>query len=766
MLADRNNRLWITHAKGLTVYDPLNHESRHIKMPRLQFDIQSVQLKTGHVVILNENDLYVFNENIPRNEIIPPVYITRILINGKDYNSVLNKKADITSLRAIDLPYRFNTFTIEFAALNYIEADQNRYRYYLIGFDKDTSEVAQGMLAEYKNVSPGRYRFWVTGSNNDGLWNPEGVSLEIRIQPPWYKSNLAYIIYLILFILTLSAYIRLRTLSLIKEKIRLQKEIAFATGELEKKNSQLEELDRIKTNFFTDISHEIRTPLSLIMGPLEKLAKEEMLSSRVTAMLDLMKKNAGRLMTLVNQLLDISKISAGKMKITLEENEPVKCLKILVYEFLSLAESKQIKYIVDAPDNTLRTWFDRNKIEKIVFNLLSNAFKYTPHNGTVKCIIRIFPRKSIEKSPELMVKVTDTGPGISKEHQVRIFDRFYRVEGHHESEGHGTGIGLSLVQEYVSLLKGEINLVSEPGEGSEFTVILPLGKEHLAEDEYIISHIKEELFPEAIDIIKQKYGEVSFREHLMKKITVLVVEDNKDLRSFIAETLKEWYHVLEAEDGQTGINIAFTSMPDLIISDLMMPDLDGISLCRQLKNDERTSHIPIIILTTRATSEDKITGLKSGADDYIVKPFNIEELTTRISNLLTLRDKLKLKYSRFFLPEDTGVTQGTIDDKFMIRVLKIIDENYRKYNFGVSHLAEQTGMSRTHLTRKLKVLTGLTPAGLIHNIRLEKSAEMLKNNAGNITEISNSVGISNPSYFTKAFRNHFGVSPKKFTKQL
>jgi signal transduction histidine kinase/CheY-like chemotaxis protein/ligand-binding sensor domain-containing protein len=764
MLYDRSNRLWVCHDKGVTIYDPLNGEIRLVKVPRLQFDIQSVQLKSGHVIIMSENNLYVFNEKVPRNNIIPPIFITGILVNGEDYNTLFIKKTDITSLSSLDLPFRHNTFTFEFAALNYIEAEQNRYRYFLSGFDKDTTDAIQGESAEYKNLSPGKYRFWVTGSNNDGLWNPEGAILDIRIRPPWYESVMAFVIYSFVFIFALTAYIRIRTIRLTRDKVRLQKEIAMATEELENKNRQLEEVDRIKTDFFTDISHEIRTPLSLIMGPLENLSKEEMLSSRISAMVDLMKRNAQRLMVLVNQLLDISKLDAGKMKITLEENDLLKCLKILVYEFLSLAESKKIKYIVDIPDNALITLFDRNKIEKIIFNLLSNAFKYTPHNGTVKCDIRIRERSTNGKTSELIIKVIDTGPGITKDQQARIFERFYRVEGHHEADGHGTGIGLSLVQEFVSLLKGDINLNSEPGKGSEFTVILPLGKDHLSEDEYIISHVPDELFKEPGDITRQKNIARFFREPDVGKMKILVVEDNEDLRTFIAETMKEMYHILEASDGKTGINIAYTSIPDLIISDIMMPDTDGLSLCRQLKNDERTSHIPIIILTARATQEDKITGLKSGADDYVIKPFNIEELKTRISNLLSMRDKLKLKYNRFFPRNMTEEQSLTVDDKFMIKVLEIINSNYRDYSFDVGHLIEQTGMSRTHLTRKLKVLTGLTPACLIHNIRMEKAAEMLRNKSGNITEISYSIGLSNPSYFTKAFRKHFGVSPKNYFK--
>lgn len=482
-------------------------------------------------------------------------------------------------------------------------------------------------------------------------------------------------------------------------------------------------------------------------------------------MIEMMKRNAQRLMHLINQLLDISRLDAGKMKISLAEDDIVKCLRILVYEFLSLAESKQIKYIADLPEKAFKTWFDRDKIEKIIFNLLSNAFKYTPQNGTVKCMIKIQSGTGHNEYPVLHIRVVDSGPSISKEHHSRIFDRFYRVEGRHEDEGHGTGIGLSLVREFVALLHGEINVRSNPGEGTDFSVSLPLGKDHLSSDEYVI------IEPSFVDakrpdpvVWKPEYISGLIKKAEKDKMRILIIEDNEDLRSFIKETLEKDYNILEAENGKAGINTAFTMMPDLIVTDILMPDLDGIILCTQLKNDERTSHIHIIMLTAKATTDDRITGLKSGADDYIIKPFNIAELNARISNLLTLREKLRLKYSKFYALEANKEMSDSVDDRFMVKVLKIIKANIRDHSFDVGTLHEQIGMCKTHLNRKLKVLTGLSPGTLIRNIRLEKAAELLRARTGNITQIANSVGISNPSNFTRSFRNYFGVSPKDYSK--
>ncbi len=765
LLIDRFDRFWIARNNEILFYDPVTGTSRSRIFPRLQYDIQSYRLKSGLIVFLNEYSLLIFREKTPVNRVVPLVAFTRFLINGTDYHILFPDAENIDEVRRIDLPYNLNTLSIEFAALNYLHPEQNKYRYFMTKRDKDSVTVSQGLSAEYQRMPPGRYKFWVTGSNNDGLWNKEGVSLEIRIHPPWYRSVLAYTIYVVAFISLIAGYIRFRTYRLTRDKIRLKARIEAATEELEIKNRQLAEIDRIKTHFFTDISHEIRTPLSLILGPLENISKEEMLSRRMSGMIDMMKRNAQRLMHLVNQLLDISRLDAGKMKITLIEDDIVKYLRILVYEFLSMAESKQINYIADLPEKSFKTWFDRDKTEKIISNLLTNAFKFAPQKGEVQCVVKIENDKKEDTTPLLKIRVLDSGPGIRKEHQDRIFDRFYRIEGHHEADGHGTGIGLSLVQEFVSLLHGKIDVDSTPGKGSDFSIILPLGKDHLSAEEYVITQFSEGIPDKKVtDNVRQQHNSGSVMKAEKEKLRILIIEDNEDLRKFIKESLYDDYNILEAENGINGRNTAFTMIPDLIVTDIMMTDLDGIKLCSQLKNDERTSHIPIIMLTAKATIDDRIEGLKSGADDYIVKPFNMAELETRISNLLALRDKLKIRYAKFYVPESGKDMQGSVDDRFMARVLIIINANLRSFTFDVGSLHEQLGMSRMHLTRKLKILTGLSPGLIIRNIRLEKAAELILTKKGNITEIANSVGISNPSNFTKSFRNYFGVSPKDYVK--
>ena len=766
LLIDKTERIWLAEYGMTTVMDRRTGKTRKFTVAEKAGEISSFLSRSGRIFYIVNNKLLAFPVVVPANRTIPPVYITEILVNGKAYDKLFPGSDNVTDLKKAELRSDQNNLKIEFAALNYTHPELNRYRYYMEGIDIDTVPVVPGLPAEYKQMPPGRYKFWVSGANNDGVWNPEGVSLDIRILAPWYRTALAIVLYIILFAALVTGYIRFRIYSLQKDRIRLDGEVKARTAELEIKNRQLAETDRIKTHFFTDISHEIRTPLSLIIGPLETLSDEISGNSRLSEMIGIMARNAQRLKQLVDQLLDISRLDGGKMKINLMEDDILKCLKILVYEFLSLAESKQIKYIVELPDTEFITWFDRDKIEKIVSNLLLNAFRYTPRNGTVNCFITTDRSAADCKMQFLNIRVIDSGPGILPENQERIFERFFRVEGRTESEGHGSGIGLSLARDLARLLHGDVSVSSNPGTGSEFRVSLPLGKDHLLPDEYVLikSYKSEKNEP---FIMPRPY--YRGRSEAIRKVSadgtkkILVIEDNEDLRSFIRANLSGNYQVLGAENGRIGINMAFSMMPDIIVTDILMPDIDGISLCKQFKNDDRTSHIPVIMLTAKSTMTEKLEGLRSGADDYIVKPFQMDELKVRIANLLSLREKMK--YHPYPVSDTRNNAPLSIDEKFLAKVMKIIDENISNFSFDVGLLHERIGISRMHLTRKLKILTGLSPHLLIRNIRMEKAAELLSRNAGNITEVANSVGISNASGFSKAFREYFGVSPKKYSRQ-
>ena len=765
LLIDNSDRIWIASYDRIMVADSQNRTIRDFILPVRSFYAQSAIHSSGYIIYLISNRLIFIPEEIPQNSLIPQVYLTAITINGRNYNRLFPLNADVTRLRSIVLGHHQNHLKLEYAALNYLNPERNRYRYFMTGVDRDTVETGAGEVAEYRGLAPGRHRFWVTGSNNDGVWNREGVSLDIRILAPWYRTTTAFILYTAIFLMLTSFYIRRRTVNLENERLRLEAEIRRHTAELELKNRQLAETDRIKTRFFTDIAHEIRTPLSLIMGPVGSLSAEADLNERQYETVEMINRNAHRLLSLVDQLLDISRLDERKMKINLENGDVIKYLRVLAYEFLSMAEIKSINYIVEVPDNEVISWFDRDKTEKILTNLLSNAFRFTPAGGRVFCKITAEPASFSGGQPELCVTVIDTGPGIRKEDHERIFDRFWRVEGKADRDTGGTGIGLSLVKEFTRLLHGTVSLKSEPGKGAEFTVRLPLGKAHLAPGEYILSEtttrLRESKSIATPGMSKQASGKVIPEKGKMK---ILIIEDNIDLRNYIAGALADTYQVIEADNGVAGLNSAMTMMPDLVVTDVLMPGLDGLTLCSRIKQNEHTSHIPIIILTARAAPVDKLKGLETGVDDYMIKPFDIDELKTRISNLLLTRKRLRLKYSRPFLSGAEKSVFESADDRFMARIVRIISDNITRFDFDSVMLHEITGMSRMHLTRKLKILTGLSPAALIRSIRLEKAAEMIESRSGNITEIANSVGLSNPAAFARSFRKYFGVSPRNYHK--
>jgi len=768
LFIDKSGRLMIFHNYGLTVYNPETINLRQISYSQQPGSYFSCQLSTGEILNLSGSELKLFQEIIPFNNVKPEVYLTGISVNGKELNTLNIEAGGITSPEKLELKHSQNNLRFEFASMNYLYPENNRYKFFLKGSDEDTVMLNNYTHVEYSNLRKGRYRFWFTGSNNDGVWNTEGKTIDIHIKPPFISSVFAFVAYAILIMISTAAFIRRHFRKLNMDRKRLENEVHIRTLELEKKNQEIEQIDRMKTRFFTEISHELRTPLSLIIGPVDNLITGNGIidDTRRSGLLDMIKRNSMRLLNLVNQLLDISRIDAGKMKITLGESDLLKSLRILIFEYLSTADSRKINFMIDISDASYITFFDKDKIEKIVSNLLSNAFKFTPAHGTVRCKVEI-RKPEDERSPAiLIICIQDTGVGISKDNLDKIFDRFYRVEGQWEKDGRGTGIGLSLTAEFVTLLHGSIEVTSDKDIGSAFTISIPVGKDHLSHNEYVLTdahpygQVETDLYVDHAALLKEKE-----RESAGKKIQVLIIEDNHDLREFIKESLSDNYHVFEADNGKTGINIAFARIPDIIVTDIIRPDLDGIEVCRKIRNDERTSHIPVIILTAKTTLENKIEGLTTGADDYLSKPFDIDELRVRISNLLVQRTRLRHKYGLIGESGEHVITAETLDAKFMKKVNVIIAENIRNFDFDVGVLQEKLGMSRINLYRKLKALTGQSPCTFIHHYRMKEAARMIHEKKGNLAEIALSVGISNPSYFSRVFREFYGVSPKDFINE-
>ncbi|NIJ54215.1 ATP-binding protein [Dyadobacter arcticus] len=519
-------------------------------------------------------------------------------------------------------------------------------------------------------------------------------------------------------------------------------------------NNKLKETDQLKSRFFANISHEFRTPLSLILAPVEEMITSSSLLISDKNNLRMVRRNANRLLDLVNQLLDLSKIDAGKMKLQMQGDGLQNFLQVLVASFDSFAESRLIHFSKSIQVPSRNAWFDRDKLEKIISNILSNAFNFTGAGGFVTLSIQV-----TNDFADMLIEVTDTGKGIPAEDLPHVFSPFYQTRRMTDDSQPGSGLGLTLVAELVKLHKGKINLKSELNVGTTISITLPFRKEDLD-------------FEEVMSVAPAKLvnPEVEFNEYITGKAEVnahgseciLIVEDNKELRSFIASCFDDDFRILQAEDGEEGLKLAIEKVPDLIISDVMMPKMDGVILTEKLKTDDRTSHIPVMLLTAKTNADSRMDGYRSGADDYLAKPFSTEELRVRVANLIELRKKLASKYRRNLLAPAEPNKMVSLDDKFMINLSTLIEVHLSDPSFGVEQLAEEMCMSRTQLFRKVKALTDISPNELINDIRLQRAAEMIRFKADSLTQISYAVGYNEQSYFAKRFKRKFGVSPSEY----
>lgn len=589
-------------------------------------------------------------------------------------------------------------------------------------------------IAFFKNTLA---RIFVTGalwlvvwSIIGGLWNNGIVSLPIN---PWFMGQIGQ---LLIYCFGLAYKVRLN------EKARAEAE-------------HIKELDEIKSRFFANISHEFRTPLTLIRGPLQQI--EEQSGSGADASINVplrkikvMRRHTDRLLELVNQLLDLSRLDSGKMKLQVAKGDVIQVLRALAGAFESMAERKQIHYHVHFSDHDSLTFFDRDKLEKIVTNLLGNAFKYTPEKGTVS-----FFAETDEK--RLRLSVEDSGPGIAKKELDKVFDRFYQSEG---NEDKGSGIGLALVKELTDLYRGQISVSSEPGKGSRFRVSLPLDLESFKQEE-LVYQSDAVSFENIINGHEEHINHTETINAASNLPLLLVVEDNADLRNHIIEIVQHDYQVIQAVNGKEGFEKAAQEIPDLIISDVMMPLMDGFELAQKIKTDERTSHIPMILLTAKAGQSHKIAGLDTGADDYLTKPFDHKELLVRLRNLINQRKLLRQKFAGEIILKPSEVSVKSAEQIFLDKVMRAIESNMSEEDFGVEELAKEVAMSRSQLHRKLIALTGQSPSEVLRNTRLLRAKELLQKKAATPSEVAFRVGFNSHTYFSKCFKEEFGVSPSE-----
>jgi DNA-binding response OmpR family regulator/nitrogen-specific signal transduction histidine kinase len=548
----------------------------------------------------------------------------------------------------------------------------------------------------------------------------------------------------------------------------------------------MQELDHLKSRFFANISHEFRTPLTLLMGPINDLLKNRSeLKEDDRKLLKIMKRNAVRLQQLINQLLDLSKLETGNLKLEVSEGNLTGFIRIIILSFISLAESKHIKYEYDLAETDQKLYFDSDKVEKIITNLISNALKFTPGEGYVMVMLRYWGEKNISSGQNITagknigsgsyveIKVRDTGPGIPDNEKEKIFSRFYQVSSSDSREHEGSGIGLALVRELVDLYRGEIFVESEISKGSTFTVTLPVSMEQFREGE-IVAVSEKPFDTKSFDdqkILAEGIAEPAVQKETAKEKEkdlpiILIVEDNTDLRGYISDNLMNQYQILEAENGREGLDKAIESIPDLVVSDLMMPEMDGMEMCDSLKKDTRTNHIPLIMLTAKADRESKLEGLETGADDYIIKPFDAEELQVRVKNLIEQRKKLREKYRTEFLMDPAGSYLHDPSDEFLSRLIECTKKHLDDPEFSVTKLGEELNMSHMQLYRKVRSLTDYTPNEYIRNTRLKAAARMFLEGTTNITSVLYTVGYNSPSYFTESFRELFGMNPSEYIKHM
>ena len=535
-------------------------------------------------------------------------------------------------------------------------------------------------------------------------------------------------------------------------KVRLNEKARAEAG-------RIKDMDEIKSKFFANISHEFRTPLTLIQGPLqqieEKVNNKEGTVDVPVRQIKTMRRNTDRLLELVNQLLDLSKLDSGKMKMQVIKGDVLQMLKVITASFESMAERKAIHYHTHYPEQTIIAFFDKDKLDKIVCNLLSNAFKYTPEQGTVSVTIETEDKR-------LRICVDDSGPGIPKKELDKVFDRFYQVEG---TEDKGSGIGLALVKELVDLYRGQISVSSEPGKGCRFKVSLPIDKSLFKENELVYGEWQnEQVFVNRS--IEENENVYTTKEPIQAHLPLLlIVEDSKDLRNFIKETVQEYYQVIEAANGKEGEEKSIKEIPDVIVSDVMMPVMDGFAMTKKIKKDERTSHIPIILLTAKAGQSHKLEGLGTGADDYLTKPFDAKELLLRIQNLINQRKLLRKKFAGEILLKPSEVAVNSADEIFLNKILQAIEQNMSEEDFGVEEMAKEVAMSRSQLHRKAIALTGQAPSEILRNTRLLRAKELLQKKAATPSEVAYQVGFNSHTYFSKCFKEEFGMSPSEVTAE-
>ena len=803
LLEDTDGIFWLSTKAGISRFDPqskiiTNYDERDGVPVSIFTDLflfaSAFQTSGGEMFFGGADGMLSFYpRDLIENPLPPEVVLSGLEIRNEPAEigsgGILDVSIEMT--RSITLTHTENDLTFEYVGLHYSDPAENKYRYWLEGYEDTWIDAGSQRMARYTNLDPGTYTFKVTAANSDGVWNEKGASLHIRILPPWWKTVWAYLSYGLL--VTLVAFLGVRFLN--RRQMRLERERTMARDmeqaqAIEAKNKQLHvqqeqlkdqqknlesqnellvqqkerlvQLDTAKSRFFANISHEFRTPLTLILSPLEKhIQKAE--TGWQQRELSMMQRQAKSLLQLINQLLDLSRMDAGKLTLNISRVDLVAEMSRLVDAFSHRAKQADIALCFEPTVDHAEVDADQDKVERIFTNLLSNAFKFTPAGGSIQIDVDVVTNG---KSHFYECTITDTGEGISAEELPHIFDRFYQADSSTTRRYEGSGVGLSLVKELVELHGGEISVTSEPGIGTSFVVRLVSGELYRRENELLDAAF------EALPTNGLYQAVISAKEEFEPEIEVappsapeiLIVEDNADVREYLRIHLSSQYRIAEAVDGKVGLERVRAHPSKLVIADVMMPRMDGMALCKAIKSDPSLNTIPVILLTARADEEHRLEGLGIGADDYITKPFSMDELKVRVENLIEVRGLLRKRYSSELIFQPGDVVLPSEDAVFIEKMRQIIEVEMGNRTFSVDALAENMGMSTRQLHRHAKTVTGLTPGVMIRTMRLHRAAQLLEQNSGRVSEIALKVGFSDIRYFSRVFRQIYGVTPSEYRR--
>ena len=766
ILEDPERDLWLSTANGLFNILVTKHSNTVFSYAFRKYDgtdgLQgsafnanaAYKTREGELIFGGANGFNLFRAGHIRNDQSIPVIILSDLqvvnkqvgIGEKVAGRVILSKSTILT-KAIQLRYNQNAFTISFSALNYFNPQKIRYKYKLEGLDQHWQEVkSDNRRATYTNIDPGEYVFRVRSTDASGSWVNNEQQLSIEIRPPFWRTNLAYILYVTAIGGSL-LFIRRRGIKRIKKEFLIEQERQQA--------KRMHDLDVLKIKFLTNVSHEFRTPLSLIITPMDKLIRQAPAAEK--QQLQMIQRNGRRLLNLVNQLLDFRKMEVQELKLHPKTGDIVRFIQELSESFTDVAERKNISFHFSADRNSLITVFDHDKIERIIFNLLSNAFKFTPEGGRVTIALKVIAME--DRSVKLVLILSDTGIGIPEDKQSLIFERFFQHDVPDSMVNQGSGIGLSITREFVKLHGGTISVESKVNEGTTFLVSLFFDEQEAAAEPSILP-ARQNILPRNTGNSKTETQPVPLSNS--KKPVLMLIEDNEDFRFYLKDNLKTFYQIAEAGNGREGWQKILSLHPDLVVSDVSMPEMNGIDLCKKIKTDKRTVHIPVILLTALTTEDQQLSGLETGANDYMTKPFNFEILLSKIKNLLQQQEHAKKTFKKQveFKPAEQEIE--SVDDKFIRQLAQHIEKHLSDAAYTVDQLSADMNMSRVGLYKKILPLTGKSPIEYIRFYRLHQSKAILLKSQLTIAEVAYEVGFSNPKHFSKYFREEFGILPSAF----